>query len=230
MKHGIYIYQNEKQEGPFSEEQIAQMLEAGDLSYISLAWREGLPDWKPLNTLINNTELSKDRDSSPSPPPLPDIKKEEVKVNGPKGVGGWLVLFCVALTILGPLISIGQMMNSWEQAQPAFDRFPILRTAVIWENFGSVALLIYGFIVGCIIWSGSPNGRAVAKTYLLVRLFGSIGIGFITLVIMGDMPSEMGAAVMGAAVGAGFRDVIYFLIWWFYFKKSKRVRNTYGAA
>ena len=47
------------------------------------------------------------------------------------------------------------------------------------------------------------------------------------VVIMGDMPSQVFTTVIGATVGAVFREIIYFLIWWFYFKKSKRVRNTY---
>jgi hypothetical protein len=117
----------------------------------------------------------------------------------------------------------------WEKAPLAFAQFPNLKTAVMWETAGSIALLIYGFIAGCMIWSGNPNGREIAKKFLLIRLFGIIGIDFITVVIVGDMPSQVTASVISAAVETVFANLFWFLIWWFYFKKSKRVRNTYGA-
>jgi hypothetical protein len=228
MKHDIYIFQNNKKEGPFSEEQITQMLKAGDLSNISLAWRDGMPDWQPLNTLMAVIEQSKDKNTIPLSPPIPDIKEEEAKIDGPKGIGGWLLFFCVGLTILGPLFSVGQMISSWEHAKPAFDRFPSLETAIYWETLGCVTILIYGFIVGCIIWSGNSNGKKVGKKYLLIRLFGFVLIEIVALVLMGDLPSQVVEAAISGFVTAGIRELVIFLIWWFYFKKSKRVRNTYG--
>jgi hypothetical protein len=169
----------------------------------------------------------------PPPPPAavtqqPSVAPSPVAATGPKGVGGWLVLFCVGLTVLGPLYALGQISMNWEKAQPAFSQFPSFKTAIMWENAGSIALLIYGFIVGCMIWSGNPNGREIAKKFLLIRLFGFIGIEIITIIIMGDMPSQVVASVIGACVGAVLANAFWFLIWWFYFKKSKRVRNTYG--
>lgn len=164
--------------------------------------------------------------------PLPAICDggPPVDATGPKGVGGWLLLFCVGLTIPGPLYTLGQISINWEQAQPVFAQFPSLKTAVMWENAGSIALVIYGFVVGCMIWSGNPNGREIAKKFLLIRLFGFIGIEFIAVVLMVGMPSEVVASAIGAAVGAVFGNSIWFLIWWLYFKKSRRVRNTYAKA
>lgn len=69
----------------------------------------------------------------------------------------------------------------------------------MWGNIGGVALLIYGYIVGYIISSGSPRGREVANRYLLISLFGFIGIQFITIVIIGDLPSASITAACGEA-------------------------------
>jgi len=227
----IHIYHNNQQEGPYSPEQLRDMIAKGTVTPVTLAWKEGMSDWTPVNTIISLPEAT--RTDAPPPPPSeavqqPSVASPPVAATGPKGVGGWLVFFCVGLTILGPLYSLGQISMNWEKAQPAFAQFPNLKTAVMWENAGSIALLIYGFIVGCMIWSGNPNGREIAKKFLLIRLFGFIGIEFITVVIMGDMPSQVVASVIGAAIGAVFANLVVFLIWWFYFKKSKRVRNTYG--
>ncbi len=234
MANLIHIYHNNQQEGPYSPEQLRDMMASGTVTPITLAWREGMSDWAPLETIMS-TFQSTMAPTAPSPPARADavsqanVASPPVTATGPKGVGGWLLFFCVGLTILSPLFSLGQISMNWEQAQPAFDQFPTLKTAVMWENAGSIALVVYGFIVGCIIWSGNPNGRRIAKKFLLIRFFGFIGIEFVAVVIMGDMPSQVVTSVIGAGIGAVFREGLWFLIWWLYFKKSKRVRNTYGA-
>jgi hypothetical protein len=221
-----YIAKNGNRSGPFSQEQIQGMLSSSVISLDDLVWHEGQSDWKPLSALFGPSQ----------PPPIratgvantiPSATTATV-LDGPKGQGGWLVFFCVALTILGPLFSIGQMVAAWEQSEPAFGRFPSIKSAMILENFGLAALLIYGFILGCIIWGGNPKGKRLAKQYLLIRLFGFFGIELVALMIIADLPSQVLAAGVGAVIGAGFREILFFLIWWFYFKKSKRVRNTYG--
>ena len=230
MPELTHVYHNGQQEGPYSHAQLREMIANGTVTPVTLAWQEGMSEWSPLNTIIS---LPATTPAAVPPPPTEGVQQQSVAAppvvtTGPKGVGGWLVFFCVGLTILGPLFSLGQITMHWEQAQPAFAQLPNLKTAVMWENIGSVALLIYGFIAGCMIWGGNSSGRDIAKQYLLIRLFGFIGLEFVTVVIMGDMPSQVVTSVIGAAVGAVFREIVYFLIWWFYFKKSKRVRNTYG--
>jgi len=68
----------------------------------------------------------------------------------------------------------------------------------------------------------------IAKKYLLIRLLGVVGIELIAMVIMSDLPSEIVGAVVTSFFGAAFAEIIFFVIWWLYFKKSKRVQNTYG--
>lgn len=182
----IYIARNGKQTGPFTEEQTRQMLSAGMLSRDDSAWTDGAADWQPLSLILGLSQ----------PPPIPTASRlvsptPTVAIDGPQGIGGWLVLFCVGLTILGPLRSLVEMYTTWIQSQSAFDRFPMIKTVIIWENFGSIVLLIYGFIVGCLIWSGNPQGRKIARRFLLIRLFGFIGIEIIALIMMSDLPKEV---------------------------------------
>ena len=175
--------------------------------------------------------------SSTRPPPMPPthpphaiLPKMSVPAQpkGPTGIGGWLVFFCIILTIISPLIVLGQMASTWEKARPAFVVYPSLRDACMWENLGITALLIYGFVVGCLIWNGNPRGREIAKKFLLIRLFAFIGVEVIALVMMGNLPSEILGGGISGVFGSVFQALVFFLIWWFYFKKSKRVRNTYG--
>jgi len=171
---------------------------------------------QPLPADSRNT-IYQANNQTPSAPP-----------SGPKGVGGWLVFFCAGLTILGPLVYLGQVTMNLEEAEPAFAQFPSLRNAVYFESLGLALILLYGFVVGCMIWGGNPDGKKLAKQYLLIRLFGFIVIEFIMLLLVTSLPPLMVSAMFQGIVGAVFREGIVFLIWWLYFKKSKRIRNTYG--
>jgi hypothetical protein len=221
----IYIAKHGTQTGPFSEEQLCGMLTEGLASPSDLAWREGMPDWQPLHALLG---LRQPPPIPTAPPPLATPPATAAQPKGPTGVGGWLTFFCVVLTILSPLFVLGSMADTWSQSEPAFVRFPTIKTVLLWEIFGSIVLLIYGFIVGCIIWSGNPRGRSIARQFLLIRLFGFIGVELIALLLMSGLPSRFVAGGVGGAAGAIFQAVVFFVVWWLYFKKSQRVKNTYG--
>ena len=111
-----------------------------------------------------------------------------------------------------------------------FSRFPDLKFAYFWGNLWYITHVIYGLIVGFIIWTGNQQGRDIARRFLLVRLFGSIGVAVIIFLIMivGDLPKVLVAHVAGTIAGEMTAEMIYIAVWWSYFKKSKRVRNTYG--
>ena len=61
---------------------------------------------------------------------------EKPRAESPRGIGGWLLFFCISLTILGPLWSIIQINNAWMNAQRALDRFPAAKTAVFFRDRG----------------------------------------------------------------------------------------------
>jgi hypothetical protein len=239
----IYVAKSDQQTGPFSEQQIESMLNSGMIVPSDLAWHEGLWEWTPLHQVLNvgnpialpaKTPFldapvrATARAKQTVIPPVTKSHDSGVTSIGPKGVGGWLVFFCVGLTILSPLLVLGQMVSTWKASEAAFGAFPAIKTVMLWENFGSFMLLVYGFIVGCIIWSGNPQGRSIAQRFLLIRLFGFIGVEFISLLMMSGLPSNIVAGGVSGLGGAVFNAGIYFLVWWYYFKKSKRVKNTYG--
>lgn len=208
------------------------MIGANLVSSEDLAWQEGQGPWEPIRAVLGMVEPPA---LHPPPPPAAtqtdaedQLRAKMQKKTTLYGVGGWLTFFCVGLTILGPLWSLGQLTEAYDKAKPAFERFPALKSAVDFETWGSAAIVIYGFVVGCVIWSGSPSGRRVARQYLIFRLVGFIAIEAIAF----SMISGVSTAAVGAVAAEGFTAIlqgaVYFLIWWFYFKRSKRVRNTYG--
>jgi hypothetical protein len=150
------------------------------------------------------------------------------KTAPPAGVGGWLEFFCFALTVLGPLAGLGQMVLAYDQAKPAFARLPSLQPIVLFEDVGFSILLVYGLVVGVAIWRGHLRGDRIAKRFLVVHLFGVIAIELVVLTLASGLPPKVITAVTEGVVRVIFSEGVFFFIWWTYFKRSARVRNTYG--
>jgi hypothetical protein len=101
--------------------------------------------WVPLNDILEQ-QIVDDRSSLTAPVsiPTPPLIADALPIDaGPKGVGGWLLFFCVVLTILSPTSTFVQMVNSWMASEVTFDHFPDLKTAVILEYlWGSSVVVI----------------------------------------------------------------------------------------
>jgi hypothetical protein len=84
--------------------------------------------------------------------------------------------------------------------------------------------VLYGFIIGCLIWNGVPYGKLIAKQYLLIRLVRLAGVETIAL---GLLPMAAVNAGIVAAIPDYIGAAVFSLVWWLYFQRSVRVRNTY---
>lgn len=52
----FYVFREDEQKGPFSEHEIAEMIELNLLSKTDLVWKEGMADWKPLSEVSGAEE------------------------------------------------------------------------------------------------------------------------------------------------------------------------------
>jgi len=132
------------------------------------------------------------------------------------GVFGWLLFFCVILTVLGPLLLI-------------MDRFrdPWFIILFAWLK------VVFGVFVGINLWSRAQHALKLLRFYFVVAfvfaLLGLIGsaAGYIlqsveksdTFVFLGSMERFVVALVRLGVLAA----------WFSYFRTSKRVKATYGA-
>jgi len=92
----------------------------------------------------------------------------------------------------------------------------------------SLLLTIASIVVGFLIWTGRPDGRKIAQTYLLARLavFGVMfAFNFLQLALARSL--EVSSITVFLFRGV-LPELAFFVIWWFYFQKSKRVKATYG--
>ena len=134
-------------------------------------------------------------------------------VQGPSGVGGWLFFYCLTLTVLAPAYILidfssgpGRYANS--------------------GNLINVARIVYGVVVGISLWTRRRSSLLLLKVnFILIAAL----LGLYTLSMIASTLRERSSVLQAPqfpviAYSAGFT-----LLWFAYFRKSVRVRNTYGA-
>ena len=123
------------------------------------------------------------------------------------GIDGWLALFCMGAIVDGPLQALNHLGN-----RP-------LRVIII-----DIALTLFGFFTGAALYGRRPYALKVTKVFLIAM--AALGILGGTLhfaakaVTVGGLPTVADLTPLGPALFAA--------IWLAYFKKSERVRVTFG--
>jgi len=147
---------------------------------------------------------------------------------GPKGVGGWLLLLVAGMLAIGPLLGAARVGSAmfFVEAQ-----FPALKTMGEWGAYKTVMWLAFFAFAALSVYGGwgllrgkdwSMVGRA--KTVLwLVGPGGSLVLG----VLIPKMTLSE-SNIDGGVVGGFIASVLSAAIWTAYLSKSKRVRNTYS--
>jgi hypothetical protein len=128
-----------------------------------------------------------------------------------RGVGGWLLFFCVSLTILGPLVNLVEILQNPHQS------------FLVVFDVGMSAFSIY---TGAVIWGVRSSALKLVKAYFIVML------AVAALSILGSFRTSLREIQQQSPsqnpIMVGGRIFIAVAIWWTYFKKSKRVRATFG--
>ena len=162
------------------------------------------------------------------PPQYPPGYSLQYPPPGPRyyGVKGWLLFFCLVLTVVGPLLTVVTFSYAVSEIIEYFDTFPGLLNMLIIDCVLSVGLMSFSVYAGIALWRIKPNAVKIAKSYLvcyLIYAFIAAGLPFAA-----GLPEEANMVILGESVKDLFRSFIFFAIWFSYLSKSKRVRDTYG--
>jgi hypothetical protein len=138
----IYLLIADDRQGPFTPEQITEKIQAGECTAETLAWKDGMEEWKPLADVCPQPA---------APPPLPEtpVTKPATVAGGKNGFSD----FFRAYRGLFQRIKISPL------PQPAqwFDRYPIIFPAAFLAFFffglGLIPLLLTSRL------SGGDKGR-----------------------------------------------------------------------
>lgn len=155
------------------------------------------------------------------------LKNEAANHSPYYGVGGWLLLFVVGLTILGPLINLAGIGRSLSDASKIGAMYPSIVTVVYVEAALLLLLTAFSIYAGYCLWTIKPKAVGTAKIFLIVLVIFSFVDLF--LVISADFPAPAAREAIRAAVTGIFRSVIYAGVWLLYLSKSERVHATYFA-
>ncbi len=142
-----------------------------------------------------------------------------------KGVGGWLLLLCFALTIGSPLMSLYNMYLSYSNAYIYFDQFPGFRNICYIDIVLSLVLVVLSIRAGLALWRIQPGAVKIAKKYFLYLL--GYSLISICLPFMAGLPVESNAAMIPVIVKGTFQTWLFIGIWYSYLTMSKRVEATY---
>ncbi len=159
---------------------------------------------------------------------LEDIKSDEIvevtetkyykSVDINEKVGGWLLFYCISVTILSPLLSSISMIIGWNITLPYFASYPAVKAVFIISTCISISIIVFGIIAGIKLWKISKNAVSIVKFFLIYYFISSI----LTNIILSAFIPEGGFNLWNV-IGA----LIYSTIWYLYFLQSKRVKNTY---
>lgn len=144
------------------------------------------------------------------------------------GVKGWLLWFCISLTILSPIVALAMMGAMTAQSQ-SYLRIPGIRPYLAFLTVMTVILVIAGICIGVMVWRRRCGAHILARRFLLA----SFAIGSaLPLSIFGfvDIPSGNVGTVLGGMVVDTIKSAVPTFAWYFYLIKSKRVRATFGPA
>ncbi|MBE9527756.1 MAG: DUF2569 family protein [Proteobacteria bacterium] len=142
-------------------------------------------------------------------------------------VGGWLLLLCVLLTVLGPLATAYSLIAGYGQLQGLFEETPGLRSFYNMNFILNIGLGLFSLWAGFSLWTRMAGAVERAKNYLLARVAYSVILYF--LPTMSGLPEEMSTGIQSEIVAASTFSFIYIAIWYLYLTKSKRVRGTYQS-
>jgi hypothetical protein len=174
-----------------------------------------IPDASEICPLCGQqTTLKLDPVPAPAPAELrPPYAFVTIPQNlGPSGIGGWLLLYCIGLSVLMPILGLAELS--------------VLLRFRNYEYSLEILRVIYGTVVGVFLLMKRPVALFLLRIYFIV-IAASLLLTLLRLIAFALRPHNSTALVRGVTavmVQAGFS-----ILWFVYFRKSERVRNTYGA-
>ncbi len=126
-----YIYVNESQQaGPYTDDQVRDMLASGELTNENFAWKEGMSEWAPLSSIRLakpgapklKVQARSSEAAAPNPLQLAEegrVKKEEAKFQQAQNAA-------IMYRASAPLGFVGRVQNAWCLMKDSF--------AILWAD------------------------------------------------------------------------------------------------
>lgn len=199
--------------------------------------------------------------------PKSNLLQPQKRIDGPVGVGGWLLFYCVGLTIVVPLLTfIGVKRNLQEYFEmvglvefPEFHgNLSLIKGFCVGSAILSLCVVIPSIYIGIRLWQTKPGSVRLVKGILIYNLIlhlFSIGLEYIAYKEMVGILETMLAKIREmsfsepwariefakltetvhdfsktstiALIRSSVLSILGFGIWFTYFSRSRRVKNTF---
>jgi len=136
------------------------------------------------------------------------------EVNGPAGVGGWLLVFCLLLIVWQPL-SLGLA------AAAVLDDLAVRGLPLALVILLRVLVTALGIAAGLALMNRRPAAVTMAKASLVASAATDTFVYLTPFYPSNRMPGETPFYVVAA--------LAYYTIWLAYLFRARRVKNTFGA-
>jgi hypothetical protein len=136
------------------------------------------------------------------------------QVNGPVGIGGWLLVLCVLLLLWQPL-SLG-LLASGVLKDLALRGVPLALVLLL-----RVLVTAFGIAAGLALLDHRPGAVAMAKASLLVSAAMDLFVYATPYFPSNRMPGETPYYIVAA--------LAYYIVWLAYLFRARRVKNTFGG-
>ena len=143
-----------------------------------------------------------------------------------KRVKGWLLLYCMAQVIIGPIAAVYFTIVRWHAHLRFVNKIPGLLLFDVLHTILLLGITGFGFYAGEHLWSVRPGAVRVVKKYLLAGA-GSLWLGVI-LPYAAGLPSRVADSFCEQVLPKAAFGLLPIALWYAYFSRSRRVKATYG--
>ncbi len=156
-----------------------------------------------------------------------EFESQDRTVSTPgEGVGGWLLVLCIVLTIGTPLVAAHNLISNFQQASSEFEYIRGLEEYLFFVMGLRLFLVIFSMHAGISLWTERPHAVRTAKIYLWLFLAGLI-VGVATFFLMVDWPEERMQVLIREVTIEVVQSLVFFIVCYLYLVRSKRVKATY---
>ena len=156
----------------------------------------------------------------------------EEKAGGKKGVGGWLLLLCLILTLVIPALSLyqvncdlsllmlpqgGLLLYVWSRASYYL---------AIGNLVAMAGIAVFSFTSGYRLWARKKGAVKTAKIFLLAQLFLALALLTLQHILMPQPAARNLAVALAVQV---IPPVLFCSVWYRYLLKSRRVERTFAG-
>ena len=136
-----------------------------------------------------------------------------------RGVRGWLLFFCISLTLVVPathgwigMIALKNLAKT--QTSTPYTLIRLAAVTVIYFGLG-----LFSFVAGVQLWGGKRAGLVIAKAYLVMAPVVAITLTLILWVV--GIKLDLLKIILNR--------LAYSAIWYAYLVNSQRVKATYES-